>query len=237
MKILYLDTETTGLIKDFKAEYNERTLSDGTYPYVIELAYQLVDYDDNLRNPKELAYRSVVLKPDFAKDWFETEVDNVTGISYEDMEGGNNKAFEIGMLMSAITRSDLIVAHNAPYDMKCIKADMLRLGIYEHLRVRPWFCTMKNFMKFVGARSEKGRLKFPRLEELYESLYGNFDRNAHRAYDDIETLRMCFEKLIEIGMITLPYLTDYIDYYITSHEYYARLKNDTGITFGAGFIS
>lgn len=224
MKILFLDTETTGLIRDFDAEYNEQTLSDGTYPYVIEIAYQLIGYDDDLKNPEEILKRSALLKPDFSKEWYESAVDDVTGISYDELAKGSNMAYELGHLMCAITMSDLVVAHNAPFDMKCIKAEMLRLDIHDHLRVRPWFCTMKNFMKFVGARSRNGRIKFPRLEELYISLFGEFDRNAHRASDDVETLRKCFERLIEIGRIYNAYLTDYIDYYITSHEYYARFK-------------
>ena len=63
--------------------------------------------------------------------------------------------------------------------------------------------TMRPSMKFVDARFSNGRLKFPRLEELYAKCFPGESFPAHDAIEDVRAVVRCLPVLVDKGSIEL----------------------------------
>ena len=59
-----------------------------------------------------------------------------------------------------------------------------------------------SYCKLPG-KNGKG-FKWPKLEELYQVLFGKQMENAHDALADVMACKECFFELIKLGIITLP---------------------------------
>jgi DNA polymerase III epsilon subunit-like protein len=109
-------------------------------------------------------------------------------------------------------RADLIVCHNFDFDWAFAKhllernidalSDEARSAFFLDL---PSFCTMKDdaVKKYVQAKNVKGHLKWPKLVELHEKLFGTGFDDAHDAFADITATKNCFFELLEREIITV----------------------------------
>ena len=67
----------------------------------------------------------------------------------------------------------------------------------------PHYCTMKSpaVKSLVGAKDKRGRIKWPKLEELHTFLFGESFDGAHDAMVDVKATRRCFYEMVERGVI------------------------------------
>jgi len=177
MKIIGLDTETTGL----EQEKGHRIIEIAMLTYELE-TQALVD-------------RYVIrIDPERAID---PMAQAVHGISYTDLIGEpkwNAVAEEIAKRMST---ADLLVAHNMGFDGPFIAAELMRVGI-EVPDVHS-LCTMEN------ARWATPDGKLPRLGELCFALNVAYDTaKAHGADYDVQVTMACFFKGLARGFYKLP---------------------------------
>jgi DNA polymerase-3 subunit epsilon len=65
-----------------------------------------------------------------------------------------------------LTRANLIVAHNIDFHTRVLRASFNRGGL-PMPELPPQFCTMRKSTDIVRCKTDKNRLKFPRLAEAY----------------------------------------------------------------------
>jgi DNA polymerase III epsilon subunit-like protein len=183
MRILFFDTETSGLPKNWNAPVEQIE----NWPRLVQIAWQIYDLQGKLIEEKEY-----VIKPNGFD--IPIEASNVHKITTQ-------KAHEIGVdlnlildiFSNEIKDSDLLVAHNYSFDYSIIGSELLRNGLENTLKNKEYICTMKSSTDFCNISGPYGN-KWPKLEELYDILF-NETFNAHNALDDIRATARCFWEL------------------------------------------
>ena len=191
MRILFFDTETTGLPKNWNAPIEQLE----NWPRVVQIAWQVYDLQGKLIEEKEY-----VIKP----NGFEIpiEASNVHKITTQKAhEIGVDLSLILGIFSNAIKDSDLLVAHNYSFDYSIIGAELLRNGLENTLKNKEHICTMKSSTDFCKISGPYG-YKWPKLEELHDILFSE-SFNAHDALDDIKATARCFWELYSKKVITL----------------------------------
>lgn len=196
-KVLFLDTETTGLPpknSNWRTDWN-------LFPYLVSIAWEM-----------DGAEKYRLINPDGYV--ISEEVSKIHGITQEmAVEHGVPFVDVLTDLITDLRNSIAVVGHNLYFDSSILKANCIRyLGVDyynryldELLDVSRRVDTMKKTIKFVGAKYENGRVsKFPRLEELYEKLFPGDTFAAHNALADALATKRCFWALVDLGIIDRP---------------------------------
>lgn len=143
-------------------------------------------YDDK----KRVKIRRAVVRPiDF---FVPVEASNIHGITH-DIACTEGEPLEsvLAELMSDVTSSHELVAHNMAFDRDVIRAELARskvpLAERRIFRDIPKACTMLTL-------AEKGR-KWPRLAEAYLTHCGKVLQGAHQATHDTEACAELYFKL------------------------------------------
>lgn len=195
MKIIGLDTETTGL----EQEKGHR---------VIEIA--MLTYDLNSRKLEDVWVQRI--DPQRPID---PGAQAVHGIAYTDLAGcptWEDLAPEVARRMSA---AGLLVAHNMGFDGPFIAAELIRVG--EKVPDVHALCTMEN------ARWACPDGKLPRLGELCFALGVDYDTSkAHGAEYDVSVMMDCFFRGLDRGFYELPKTLRGVDAFRNCHD--AELK-------------
>lgn len=192
MKFLFFDTETTGKPLRYGASYTELD----NWPRVTQLAWLLADLEGTV-----LDQRNDLIKPDgweIPKEQF--FIDN--GMSTErSMELGVPIDGVIENFMGVKYEADVLVAHNLAFDHPVLWAEIIRSGREPRsgmLKV----CTMIKSTSYCNIPKAKGKgAKWPKLEELYQVLFGKAFDGAHDALADITATKDCFFELVRLGVI------------------------------------
>ena len=128
------------------------------------------------------------------------------------MEHGEPFASVVDMFIQDCHDAGLICGHNIHFDTGIVKANILReLGreyydandvetaLYKGKRLD----TMRPSMKWVDARMQNGRLKFPNLGELYSRCFPGETFPAHDALEDTKAVARCLPVLLDLGLLEL----------------------------------
>lgn len=199
IKLLFVDTETTSVV-NLRTPYNEQTLKE-VWPYITQIAWSIAEFDDDLKNYNIIKSCSYFIKPTFEESLYDKDAMETTGIHYDFLlKKGVPSSEVLKEFFDDLATVKAVVAHNSTFDMKIIKAEVLRLGWDNHMRICPWIDTMYQSISFVGLKTSSGRPKFPTLTELYQRLYGHIQDSAHSANADVDTLIKCFH-----GLCTVPF--------------------------------
>jgi len=194
--ILVFDTETTGL-PDRKLQWFTDYME---FPHVVQLAWI-----------NQFKAESYIIRPD---GWeIPQEATDVHGITMERaLKEGEPFAYVIDKFIEDCLESRLICGHNIYFDTSIIKANILReLGqeYYNANRVEDALFkgkridTCRSTMKWVDERMANGRMKLPKLEELYSRCFPGETYPAHDAFEDVRALRRCLPVLIKNGLVEL----------------------------------
>lgn len=194
--VLFFDSETTGVPPrnaDWKTEYEE-------FPHIVQLAWMIGN-----------KVESHIIRPD---NWVvPEEAAEIHGITTERaLAEGEPFALVVDMFIADCLDAGLVCAHNIYFDTSIIKANILReLGreyydandvesaLFKGKRID----TMRPTMKWVDARAANGRLKFPKLEELYSRCFPGETFPAHDALEDVKALARCLPVVVENGLVEL----------------------------------
>lgn len=194
IQILFYDTETTGLPKSWSAPASEVD----NWPRLVQLGWLLTD-----ENGTVIRQGNMIVKP----DGFEIPAGaaSVHGITTEiALQQGQPLSDVINAFTGDLSQADAIVGHNIPFDKKVVGAELHRLGlanVEEKMRVMQTVDTMTSSTNYCGIKNKYGRLKWPKLIELYRFLFGKDFEDAHDAMADITATKECYFELVNRGVI------------------------------------
>jgi DNA polymerase III epsilon subunit-like protein len=206
MKILIFDTETTGLSKSKKLTPETIHL----WPYIVQFSY--IIFDDTTNTIVKIYDKVIKLKPynvisegSIKLHGITNEISEMTGINV------NEALLEF---LRDIEFVDLVVAHNAEFDLSLVKAELIRACIenektdnikqyYENqlnkiVNCKKIYCTMQesiDICKIEKVNSRGTYFKFPSLSELHQKLFQVEPRNLHNSLHDILITLRCFIKI------------------------------------------
>lgn len=192
-RYLFFDTETTGLPQN----YNAPSSDIKNWPRLIQLSWIITDQFQNI-----LAKHNHIIKPNGFV--IPNESMSVHGISTEYAKiNGENLDEVLDLFESDIKSAKYIIGHNIDFDKKIIEAEF-----YRENKVLSWkgtisLCTMKSAIDFCKLRNFYG-YRYPKLQELYNKLFGTDFENAHNAFSDISATVKCFWEMVKRGIITIP---------------------------------
>ena len=219
MKVLCVDTETTGLpqTKIISKELLE------LWPHIVQFSYLI--YDTELNAIIKIKDSILNVPPDVVMG---EDVIRIHGITNE-MTQDSNIAFTsvIDELHDDLVSIDIIVGHNLSFDTNMIKVELMREKEEEKLREKhkksrrllrlsplnfnnhqrcldillkkETYCTMTNSIQLcnIKALSKFGReyVKFPKLTELHYKLFNVTPINLHNSLNDVVVCFRCYFKL------------------------------------------
>jgi len=208
MRILILDTETTGLVPKGVRQVNMNTVN--MYPYIIQFSYLICDNGEIektvnhiIRLPKEIVMNEKNMS-----------IHKITNEMSQE-QGSDIKTVLLEFGEDLKNNINLIVAHNTEFDWNVIKAEYLRViknNIDTNSPVEFWnvldsmtlmsrnlYCTMKESVSIckLTTTSKDGSEfeKWPKLEELHKCLFGVVPINLHNSLNDCFVCLRCFYKM------------------------------------------
>lgn len=194
--VLFFDTETTG-IPDRAAKWDVDFME---YPHIVQIAWMIGEHAE-----------SHIIRPD---GWeIPDETVDVHGITTEyAMEHGEPFVFVMDRFVAFASKAGLLCGHNIHFDTGIVKANILReLGheyysandVEQALFKGKRIDTMRSTMKWVDARNNWGKLKFPNLSELYSRCFPGETFPAHDALADTKAVARCLPVILELGLVEL----------------------------------
>ena len=184
---LVFDTETTGLPHNKSAPIEDLD----NWPRLVQLAWQLHDNTGKL-----ISTGNHIIRPEGFTIPFNAQ--KIHGISTERaLEVGKNLDDVLKKFSKDVEQSGVLVGHNIEFDNKIMGAEYLRSKMTNILEGVPNIDTSTETKKFCQLPGGPGGgLKSPRLNELYEKLFGKQFEDAHdAAYDVDATAKAFFEAL------------------------------------------
>lgn len=215
-KALFLDTETTGIC-NMRTPYNEDTL-ENEWPYITQLAMKLVTVSESGITP--ISESNFFIKPHYPEHRYQPGALGVSGLTMEFLEeNGKDIAIALAEFVRNLKEADFVVSHNTTFDMKMIKAELLRLNVDQHLRIKPWLDTVYYGGEFIKIKdSVRGRV-FPHLADLYIRLYNQQPpEGLHDAMVDTRICADCFHVLMNNGTIPLSRIQQRITQHVSSEQ-------------------
>lgn len=207
MKILFFDTETTGLPLDFDEPYTNVK----NWPRLVQLSWIIEDTETN-----EVTEHDFIIKPvGFIIPFAATKIHHITH-GWAERNGKPIKEvllkFDLDLL-----QADLLVGHNIEFDLNIVAAEFYRLKKDKEcdlaprtinqkinkLLSKPTFCTMETGTYYTKIENYNGEYKWPKLIELYRHLFGHDFKGAHNSLDDIRATRECFWEMLRLDISDL----------------------------------
>lgn len=189
MKILFYDTETTGLAKDFDRPYTEI----GNYPRLIQLAYHYYDWQPDRKIL--LNSGNWLIKPTFE---IPEEATKINGITFEKAYiEGYDLIFVLQQFHTLLRMSDRVVCHNIKFDDGVMGQEFClnwRTDVMFFHKSKQ-YCTKMISKEICKISDEKGGYKYPRLKELYWHFFKENFENQHTADADVSALVKCYESI------------------------------------------
>lgn len=193
--ILFFDTETTGLPRNWKAKMTDLD----NWPRIIQLAAHRFDESGN-----EIESFELLIKPN---GWVipngQFWIDN--GFSQQESESKGVHIMEaLELFIKYHDESMCMVAHNMDYDYNVLGAEMIRAGLSCKTRIQR-FCTKEIGTNYCAIPGPYG-FKWSKLQELYFELFGEQFTEGHQAGSDVQATAKCFFELVRRGVINLDSL-------------------------------
>lgn len=188
---LVFDTETTGLPQNFNAPITDLD----NWPRMVQIAWQLHDDEGNL-----LENQDYIIKPDgFDIPFNASRIHGITTKMAQ--KEGRELAEVLEEFNEVLKKSQYGVGQNVEFDYKVVGAEFLRKNIENNLQELPVADTMHLATDYCALGGKSGRFKPPKLEEIYDKLYGHKFDEAHNAAADVNATAQVFFELLRIGVV------------------------------------
>lgn len=179
--VIFFDTETTGLPKDFKASMADTD----NWPRMVQLAWLIQDIQG-----QTLKERSYIIKPEgFTIPDEAAKIHSIT--QARALADGSTLRDVMVEFDGDLVSVPLGVCHNVPFDRSITGAERVRLGL-------PWGfhtafkCTMAEGTNMCKLPCGPRGFKDPTLQELHTFLFGVGFEGAHDALVDVKTCARCY---------------------------------------------
>ena len=189
---LIFDTETTGLPLRRNAPIEEVD----NWPRLVQIAWQVHDAFGNLKSQG-----NKIIKPEGYTIPFNAQ--KIHGITTERalLEGDSLKSV-LDLFARELKNIQVLVGHNIDFDNKIVGAEFFRCNSQNLLADFPSIDTCFQTKEFTQLRGGiGGRLKAPKLIELYEKLFGTSFGDAHDAAYDVDATAKSFFECLRRGIL------------------------------------
>ena len=188
--LLFFDTETTGLPKNY---YAPKTAVDN-WPRLVQLSWLVVDEDYNI-----ISERDIIIRPD--NFVIPESSSNLHGITTERAQkSGIGLEEALTMFIEDVKRVKICVGHNLEFDKKIIGCELYRMNMNDVLTSKPSVCTMQSTVNLCRIPGNFG-YKYPKLQELYNHLFGLTFNDAHNSLADVKATFQCYKELKSRNLI------------------------------------
>lgn len=198
MKVLIFDTETTGLPAPGKPSIYETD----KWPYILQLSY--VVYDTCTQKIDAIIDRLVCIPSHIIIPAESTAVHKITPLMCR-LHGKPIKEV-LTEFNIWYARCDQIVGHNISFDKRVVIVECIRNKVKGFTLTNPkpgFYCTMRNGVNKcqIKAISKKGTeyFKYPKLIELYSTLFTAYPSGLHDALIDVLLCLRCYCVLTHIA--------------------------------------
>ena len=172
-KILFFDTETTGLIRD------GQEMQDKDFPRLVQLSALLFSEVGTL-----LESINLYIKPEN----FEIKNTNIHGITTEFAEeNGENIVIVLNRFLDLCGSADILVCHNFSFDSSIVLFELNKCGIISAFKDKRSFCTMTECSTTTKSIS---------LQDLHVQLFKTNFENSHNSIVDVEVTAKCFFEML-----------------------------------------
>jgi DNA polymerase III subunit epsilon len=182
--ILFFDTETAGLPKNWKAPHTDTA----NWPRMVQLAWLVYTLDG-----KQVTGGNYIIRPEGFT--IPIEASNIHRIT---TQRGLSEGVALQEVMSqfalALSTCTHVVAHNINFDKNIVGAEFIRANINHPLFERNHICTMQATTNFCALPGNWG-YKWPTLSELYHKLFNEYFDEAHDGFVDVSATAKCFWEL------------------------------------------
>lgn len=190
MKILVLDTETTGL-----CNHNQSISETTSWPHVLQFSFILYDTDKHkiLNNIDDIIYVPNYMDNNSREiHKISKNISKNRGLFMKDM---------LEIFNICLESSDRIVAHNLPFDKKMLMVEYIRNGINPNVwALKSEYCTMRKStgickLPHKSYKGTKSLYKYPSLSELYKFYFDCEPSGVHNSLIDILVCLRCYYML------------------------------------------
>ena len=202
-KLLFFDTETTGLPNDWNAPSSDVT----NWPRIVQISWIV----SNVRG-QIISKQNYIVKPEGFS--IPKDVSQIHGITTERaLEEGEKLNNILDHFLRDLQQASYVIGHNISFDKNVVEAEIYRKGGEKHLdeiviekyvdmlETKPTICTMLSSANYCRFPRYDNGYKWPKLSELYEKLFKKELVDAHDSSVDIQATFDCFWKLVELGVI------------------------------------
>ena len=188
--ILFFDTETTGLPKNYNAPISDLA----NWPRLIQIAWATYNMDGT-----ELGAKEYLIRPDgFQIPTLATQIHGIT-TKFAQEEGIELKD-ALNKFSEAVLSAQILAGHNIAFDENIIGAEYLRCSMENVIPPKHRICTMMSSINYCKLPGKYG-YKRPKLEELYRILFHADLQASHNALADVRATALCFFQLKKLGVI------------------------------------
>lgn len=181
---LFLDTETTGIPRNYNAPASDLR----NWPRLVQLAWILTDPQAN-----EIVAAEYIVKPEgFVIPKDATKVHGIT--TEQAQRTGVDLRSVLVEIVAGIQKASVLVAHNMQFDEKILGAELLRSGHPNIVSSKKRMCTMQSATNYCKLPGPYG-YKWPTLQELHQELFNEQFTGAHRALVDVRACAKCYFEL------------------------------------------
>jgi DNA polymerase III epsilon subunit-like protein len=209
MRILIFDTETTGLPQT-------KIISPDTlhnWPYIVQFSFIIYDdYKNTILHTEDYIvkmHENVTIPEDSIKfHGITNEISQTKGVKIE---------YVLNDFFYHLIEADKVVGHNVNFDVNMIRIELLRvlhlnrnavcdeaLNLYKFnlhylTNIKNIHCTLQESVDLcnIKATNKSGKeyIKYPKLEELHQTLFNTKPNNLHNSLNDILVTLRCFIKM------------------------------------------
>ncbi|TDW96436.1 DNA polymerase-3 subunit epsilon [Dinghuibacter silviterrae] len=186
--MLFIDTEATGLPLNWELPYS----TPGNWPHAIQVSW-LVYSREGVKIKEEDHYihePGITISPDAAR---------IHRLRRDFLQiNGKRRASVLQLLEADLARYEpLLVGHFLNLDLHVLRAEYFREGMSDPTRQLPTYCTM------LGSKhlQPNPSLRYLKLGDLCETLFGRAQQHPHDAYWDARTTADCYFELERRGQI------------------------------------
>jgi DNA polymerase-3 subunit alpha len=192
--VLVLDLETNGLpeMAGFNKYYSYNDIEKYKSSRIVQCCMALYDNNGN-----EIEIMDKIIKP----NGYDIKNFDIHGITYEKaIKEGIELNSIISNIKEYLLKSYVIVGHNINFDVNILSSELYRAKEYNtafNLVTKQRYCTMFKSRNIVKVLNANGKVKLPKLSELYLSLFHKESENTHDARYDVRNCAKCYFELIK----------------------------------------
>lgn len=187
--LLFIDTEASGLPKNWKAPFSE----EGNWPYAVQVSW--IIYTKAGEEVKRENY--YISNNDFEITPAALAIHGITA-AYRRQHGEDRRKILSFLADDLHQYQPLVIGHFMEFDALVLGAEFYRTGRENPITGLPLFCTMlvtKNYIR-------NPLHKYLHLGDLYYLLFNDPLQQQHNALADARATAKCFFEMVKRGDIT-----------------------------------